>query len=219
MEPWGGENRPPIAEFTWKPTLPGPGEMILFNASESYDPDGYITLYEWDWDNDGEFDENHSSPTATNSWSIEGYYPVTLKVTDNASLYTTKRKTVGVGNQPPIVEIINPKEGYFHFSGIPLFPTVLNLLADTASLGGFRLRPIQVNAMDDNDGSGELFVKLCIDDEDKGYGTWNTETKYYEWQWTGWALGTYRLRVKARDIWGAESNWATLEVWNFCFIP
>ncbi len=217
MESWG-KKRPPIAEFTWTPPFPDPGEIILFNASDSYDPDGYITLYEWDWDNDGEFDENHTSPTVIHSWSIEGYYPVTLKVTDNSSLSMMKRKTVGIGNQPPIVEIMNPKEGYFHFSGISLFPTALNLLADTVSVGGFRLKPIQVNALD-NDEMGGLLVILFINNETKGYGTWNPETGYYEWQWTGWALGIYRLRVRAKDIYGLVSNVASIDVWNFCFIP
>jgi hypothetical protein len=122
-------------------------------------------------------------------------------------------------NQRPSVEIVNPNEGYFHFSGIPLFPTVLNLLADTASFGGFRLRPIQVNATDVDGELEELMVTLLINDEDKGYGIWNSETRYYEWKWTGWALDTYRLKVRAKDVYGGESDPAILDVWNFCFIP
>ncbi len=122
-------------------------------------------------------------------------------------------------NQPPSVEFVNPREGYFHFSGIPLLPTPLGLIADTISLGGFRLRPIQVDATDDLDEPGELIVELFIDNEDKGYGTWNPETGYYEWKWTGWALGTYRLMTKAKDLDGAESDWISMDVWNFCFIP
>ena len=121
-------------------------------------------------------------------------------------------------NQRPSVEIVNPRAGYFHFSGIPLFPTVLNLLADTASFGGFRLRPIQVNATDADGEPGELMVTLLINDENKGYGIWNPETGYYEWKWTGWALGTYRLNVRAEDVYGGE-GWAAMDVWNFCFIP
>ena len=126
---------------------------------------------------------------------------------------------VGGENQPPSVDFVNPKEGYFHFSGIPLLPTPLGLIADTISLGGFRLRPIQVNAIDDTDEPGELIVELFIDNEEKGYGTWNPETGYYEWKWTGWALGTYKLRTKAKDTCGVESDWANMDIWNFCFIP
>jgi parallel beta-helix repeat protein len=100
IEPWG-DNPMPIAKFTWTPPLPEPNETITFNASESIDYDGIITLYEWDWDNDGEYDENHTNPTATHTFEEVGYYPVTLKVTDNASLTGMKTKTVRVGNQPP----------------------------------------------------------------------------------------------------------------------
>ncbi|MFW6120674.1 MAG: hypothetical protein ACOC80_07205 [Petrotogales bacterium] len=121
-------------------------------------------------------------------------------------------------NQRPSVEFVNPREGYFHFSGIPLFPTALNLIADNASFGGFRLKPIQVNATDENSKPGELMVTLFINGEDKGYGIWNPDTGFYEWKWTGWALGTYNLRVKAKDMYGGE-GWASMDVWNFYFIP
>jgi len=92
---------PPIAKFIWTPLLPDPNETILFNASESIDYDGIIILYEWDWDNDGEYDENHTNYMATHSWSEYGYYPVTLRITDNDNLTDNITKTVRVGNQPP----------------------------------------------------------------------------------------------------------------------
>ena len=92
----------PMAEFNWTPTLPHQGETILFNASDSYDPDGYIKLYEWDWDNDGEYDyKNYTSPIATHIFEDAGYYPVTLRVHDNNFTINTTTKTVIVGNQPP----------------------------------------------------------------------------------------------------------------------
>lgn len=100
MEPWG-DNLFPIAKFTWTPTHPDPEETILFNASQSIDYDGNITLYEWDWDNDGIFDENHINPTATHIFDEAGYYPVTLRVTDNDNLTNSKTKTIKVGNLPP----------------------------------------------------------------------------------------------------------------------
>ena len=122
-------------------------------------------------------------------------------------------------NQPPSVEFVNPREGYFHFSGIQLLPTPLDYIADTVSLGGFRLRPIQVNAIDDTDEPGELIVELFIDNQEKGHGTWNPRTRCYEWKWTGWALGNYKLMTKAKDMYGYESDFASMDIWNFCFIP
>jgi hypothetical protein len=100
MEVWNMDF-PLIAGFTWTPEIPEPGEMILFNASKSYDYDGFITLYEWDWDNDGEYDENHTNSTATHLWSNYGYYPVTLRAHSNNSEKDTERITVRVGNGAP----------------------------------------------------------------------------------------------------------------------
>ncbi len=100
MERWGFKLLP-ITKFTWKPLIPDPGETIFFNASESIDFDGVIILYEWDWDHDGEYDENHTNPTANHTYEGIGYYPVTLRIHDNNSFIGTKTKTVRVGNYPP----------------------------------------------------------------------------------------------------------------------
>jgi parallel beta-helix repeat protein len=100
MEPWG-DSLFPIAKFTWTPKPPDPGETIIFNASNTIDFDGNIILYEWDWDNDGIFDENHTNPTATHTFEVVGHYPVILRVIDNDNLTDCKTKTVRVGNLPP----------------------------------------------------------------------------------------------------------------------
>jgi hypothetical protein len=90
------ENQLPTADFSWTPQNPSPNQPITFDASASFDPDGTITLYEWDWNNDGTFEENHTTPTATHSWTIPGTYPVTLKVTDDDAATATITKTVDV---------------------------------------------------------------------------------------------------------------------------
>jgi len=97
-----GENLPPIAEFCWIPSLPNPGETIFFNASDSIDYDGYITLYQWDWDNDGIFDENNTTPYANYTFEENGHHPVTLCVIDNESNMGSITKKVRVGNYQPV---------------------------------------------------------------------------------------------------------------------
>ena len=121
-------------------------------------------------------------------------------------------------NTPPSVTIINPEEGYFHFSGKPLIPTPLNLLADTVSIGGFRLQPITILAADDVDENEDLLVKIYINDEERGNATYCHDCDKFEWKWTGWALGTYNLTITAEDT-STNVGSAEMEVWNFCFIP
>jgi len=45
----GIPNQPPGANFTYLPENPVVGQAVTFNASESYDPDGSIVSYEWDF--------------------------------------------------------------------------------------------------------------------------------------------------------------------------
>ena len=90
----GRENKPPRAGFTWAPSHPEPNQEVTFNASASNDPDGSITLYEWDWNNDGVYEESSFTPIATYSWSQAGSHPVTVRVTDNSSVTATVTKTV-----------------------------------------------------------------------------------------------------------------------------
>jgi subtilisin family serine protease len=87
---------PPHADFNWTPQNPGPNQPITFDASASLDPDGTITLYEWDWDNDGIYDEAHTSPVATHTWVNLGCYQVRLQVTDDQNFTGTIIKTVNV---------------------------------------------------------------------------------------------------------------------------
>jgi PKD repeat protein len=110
-------NAAPLADFDWTPLLPETDQQINFNASDSYDTDGIISLYEWDWNTDGIYDGFYTTPFAIHTWSIAGEYVVTLRVTDNMSDVDTATKTVNVsvGNQPPTADFfhnpITPKVG------------------------------------------------------------------------------------------------------------
>ncbi|MBU0497858.1 MAG: hypothetical protein KKC68_02925, partial [Candidatus Thermoplasmatota archaeon] len=121
-------------------------------------------------------------------------------------------------DEPPVVDIVTPVEGYFHFSGIPLFPTLLNLIADTMSLGGFRLNPLQIAVADNNDLPEDIVVTILIDGQTLGSCIWNSANQYHELPWTGQGLGTFMLNATAMDTSG-NIGWAEREVWYFCFLP
>jgi len=120
-------------------------------------------------------------------------------------------------NKPPTVEIINPKKGFFHLSGIPLFSKQFNLIIETISISGFRLRPIIISANDEFDKSEDLIVKVYLNDVEQGAACYCNDCELHEWFWTGEAFGKYNLKVTVEDTFGAVNS-AEMEVWNFCFI-
>ena len=84
-------NTPPVAVLD---TLYDPPHYvcddIIFDASGSYDPDGGdIANYEWDWDNDGNYDESGPEAQVTHSWDTAGTYYIQLRVTDDESATDT----------------------------------------------------------------------------------------------------------------------------------
>jgi PKD repeat protein len=72
-------NARPIANFSWNLTSLFINETILFNASNSYDPDGTISQYKWFF-GDG---FNDSGVMVNRTFSSSGIFPVNLTVTDN----------------------------------------------------------------------------------------------------------------------------------------
>jgi PKD repeat protein len=75
------------------------GEAIRFDASRSFDPDGQITAYHWDF-GDG---TGSSEATVSHPYRNPGTYKVTLSVTDDAGLSnsTTSSSIAAVVNAPP----------------------------------------------------------------------------------------------------------------------
>ncbi len=101
LAPAAPANQPPVAQFAFTPASPAPGASVLFNAASSYDPDGSIANYQWDFNGDGVFDRTGVSTTWT--FPAAGTYNVLLRVTDNlgATGQTTRPVAVVAVNQPP----------------------------------------------------------------------------------------------------------------------
>jgi len=185
MELW--KSGTPYAKFTWKPSHPKPRKNIFFNASKSYDQDGFIILYEWDWNNDGEFDENHTIPTTTYSWSTGGRYPVTLRVTDNSSKTGQKTRTLIVNTPPNTPTIDGPKSGK---KGIEYNYTF--------------------NATDPDEDNIMYFVDWG--DGDTVGTSYNPSGKAVTLKHSWWEKGVYIIRCKTIDIYGNESDWEEFEI-------
>jgi hypothetical protein len=75
----------PKAIFTfWPSDAAVVNKAVTFNASASYDPDGYITRYAWDF-GDGT-KENSTSPIINHTYTTDGLYEVKLVVFDNETV-------------------------------------------------------------------------------------------------------------------------------------
>ncbi len=90
-------NEKTAAYFTANPES---GELPLkvhFDATSSYDPDGEIVAYDWDLDGDGNFDDG-TGEEVDYTYTQEGDYDVTLRVTDNSGEYNTLTMTIEAGS-------------------------------------------------------------------------------------------------------------------------
>jgi PKD repeat protein len=184
--PW---NYPPVADFIFSPTDPEPGEEIEFDASGSTDPDGNIELYQWDWDNDGVYDESGPDPTTTHIFEEIGIYPVTLNVKDQYSANNAKMLMVKVGNiAPETPSIDGPTTGkqfrYYNYTVTIVDPDG-DMVYVRWDWGNGVTYPW--------DGPYESGVEIT-----ESY-VWNTK-------------GTYIVKAQVKDEYNAESEWGELEV-------
>lgn len=72
--------QPPVAFFIWSRDSFF-NRKVDFDGSGSYDPDGSIVSYQWDF-GDG-YGTTSSSPYTSHTYSADGEYTVILRVTDN----------------------------------------------------------------------------------------------------------------------------------------
>lgn len=105
------QTQPPIANFTYLPLNPIVNQTIIFNASNSTDPDGSIVSYEWDFD-DGNI-TNTTDPVIIHIYSLAGNYTVELTVTDNEGGTNSTILEVKCAPPPPGVHNLNTGESFF----------------------------------------------------------------------------------------------------------
>ncbi len=163
------------------------GEELIFDGTGSFDHEGEIISYEWDF-GDG---NNGSGETTTHTYNSQGIYPVKLTVNDNEGniMSDTIWAFIEKSNEPPETPTING---------------TLSVKAGTTYQYTF-------SASDPNGDDVYYFIY---------WGDWNYDS------WIGpfpsgeeitinhtWIdKATYNLRVKAKDCYDFESDWATLEV-------
>ncbi|HED04052.1 MAG TPA: PKD domain-containing protein, partial [Candidatus Fraserbacteria bacterium] len=98
-------NRPPVARFTFSPASPQVNQVVTFNGSSSFDPDGFITSWHWVFQGNGRTELDSVRPRVR--FTSARTYQVTLTVTDNQGATGSVTRLLRVinpapTNQPPV---------------------------------------------------------------------------------------------------------------------
>ncbi|MEM2293150.1 MAG: PKD domain-containing protein [Nitrososphaerota archaeon] len=107
--------RYPIPRFTFSPVIPSAGQEILFDASQSSDPDGKIVSYRWNF-GDGTPILTTTEKKVVHIFTLPRTYNVTLTVIDSDGLTASAWNLVEVGAYNPVEvkvetgKVYNPKE-------------------------------------------------------------------------------------------------------------
>jgi len=92
--------RLPIPVLSFSPEIPSEGEMVLFDASESLDPDGVIVSYQWDFDGDGVYDAQGPEQSASYTYQSGGQYAPQVTILDDQSEAMSRKGSVKVNAAP-----------------------------------------------------------------------------------------------------------------------
>ncbi|MCK5030771.1 MAG: PKD domain-containing protein, partial [Thermoplasmatales archaeon] len=163
------------------------GEIITFNAGDSIDHEGEIFSYEWDFGD--ETLGTGSNPT--HAYSEQGVYQVNLIVTDdsnnivNDTTWAFIDRTNSAPEAPTIIGETNGKnETLYNYSFLASDPDGDDVYY-YVFWGGFRW--------------------------EDWYGPFTSEEEIIKSHM--WGINeTFIIYAKAKDVYGAESDWATLEV-------
>ncbi len=127
------------------PDIAETGTPVDFDACGSHDADGHIVLYEWDWDNDGFYEESNTTCLATHTWQEAANVSVSLRVTDDAG--NAAADTIHLEIRPSIASASHcsilgnnrhrwfPDVDYFDFIGKKGEKVVLRLRAHESTNG------------------------------------------------------------------------------------
>ena len=171
----GGDtgNNPPIADASNSETTGYVGTSVNFDGSLSYDSDGPITNFSWDF-GDG---KTGYGRTTTHIYTKTGTFSVTLRVTDNGGLTDddTIQVVISQPNIPPTAPVVDgPRSGK---KSTVFDYTAVSTDGDDDSIQ-------YIFDWGDNTGSNTSFVDN---------GTIVTESH----SWSMW--GVYTIKVKAYD--------------------
>ncbi len=166
---------PPVASFTYSPKISIVNETIALDASLSYDPDGNITSYYWDF-GDG---SNGTGVFTTHNYTSIETYNVTLTVIDNDDLTDSESKLIVVEKHPiatftysPTVPLVNQTVTFNASLSTPDGGTITNYFWDFGD--GTEITETNPITYHNYTTTGTFSVTLNVTDSE---GLWDIETK------------------------------------------
>lgn len=87
------DNQGPTASFVYSPLAPKVGESVYFNGSNSSDPDGTITSFQWDFGDGG----TASGESVSHVYTAAGTYTAVLVVFDDSGNQASSSKSITIG--------------------------------------------------------------------------------------------------------------------------
>ncbi|PVX23066.1 MAG: hypothetical protein CW691_11660, partial [Candidatus Bathyarchaeum sp.] len=177
-------NAEPVADFTYDLQTLFVGEEVSFDASGSFDIDGAINSYSWDFGDGTSF--TTTSSVTSHIYGSSNTYNVTLNVEDNAGLTSVSSETILVKT-----------------------PTYLSVSTNSSStLDGFQ---VGVNGyLLDNNGIGVNMAPIILSYTFQGIDDWVPITSNktntlgtYSITWFPPATGYYQLKVE----WNGNSTY------------
>jgi len=202
-------NQPPVASFTYSPESPKVGEWITFDASDSYDPDGYIEHYAWSFyytDSEEGYCQPSSSKITTFSYSLPGNYAVKLVVFDNNQAYSSIIRIITVSEMSPIPPtcVIKLQKDGVEISEIDVgefFDIYVGGSTDDTGI-----KQVRFSSDDVQDGipTGEWTEWL---DWNTSLGDWNATTKIKRWSFA--TSGYKEVWVEVKDDVGQTAKSST----------
>ena len=183
----------PLASFTWAPVYPIVYDIVTLNASDSYDLDGQIVSYAWDFGDGAAITEG--DPLITHAYTTANTYTVMLNVTDNDGLTDTVKKSINVGKLSSSISV-------------SASPAAI-VIGQTTTISGF-ITPKRIGA------TVTVLRRLG------GLETWSVQTirltdenSRYSYVWMPLITGTYELKASWQgdlNTFGAESSIITVTV-------
>jgi len=178
----------PYASFTYSPPSPSVGELVTFDASNSYDPDGQIVSYIWNY-GDG---TTGSGKITQHIYNASGSYSVILRVTDDDGLNGTTTQYIYVMPSMLVHDIAITNVEAFPTKVMPGDPTTISVTVENQ--GHFKETFSVIVFYDDAIAAPQQTVAELVA---KASTTLN-----FTWDTTGIPIGNYVIKAQASIVFG-----------------